>query len=64
MGRKRELRVMRDEERAELERISLELLRPCFPPPRGVRLLGVTISNLEASDDRSQTQLALLLDRI
>jgi DNA polymerase IV len=48
---------------AELERISLDLLRPCFPPPRGVRLLGVTISNLEASDDRSQTQLALLLDR-
>jgi len=47
----------------ELQRISLELLRPCFPPPRGVRLLGVTISNLRADDERSQTQLALLLDR-
>jgi DNA polymerase-4 len=45
---------------AELERISLELLRPCFPPPRGVRLLGVTISNLGAGEDRGQAQLALL----
>jgi DNA polymerase-4 len=50
--------------RQELERISLELLRSCFPPPRGVRLLGVTISNLGAADEQSQTQLALLLDRI
>jgi DNA polymerase-4 len=48
---------------AELERISLELLRPCFPPPRGVRLLGVTISNLGVRQERSQAQLALLLDR-
>ena len=52
------------ESQGELQRISLELLRPCFPPPRGVRLLGVTISNLRADDERGQTQLALLLDRI
>ena len=31
--------------REELERTSLELLRPCFPPPRGIRLLGVTMPN-------------------
>jgi DNA polymerase-4 len=43
----------------ELERISLELLRPCFPPPRGVRLLGVTISNLDVREE--QAQLAFLL---
>jgi DNA polymerase-4 len=46
----------------ELERISLELLRPCFPPPRGIRLLGVTLSNLAAREGRSQAQLALSLD--
>jgi DNA polymerase-4 len=41
--------------------ISLELLRPCFPPPRGVRLLGVTISNLDVREERSRAQLAFLL---
>jgi DNA polymerase IV len=48
---------------AELRRISLDLLRPCFPPPRGVRLLGVTISNLDVAGERNQAQMALLLDR-
>jgi len=53
---------------AELERISLELLHPCFPPPRGVRLLGVTISNLDArrpsGEGRDQAQFALWLDNM
>ena len=48
--------------RGELERIGLELLRPYFPAPRGIRLLGVTISNLIASDPGSRPQLALILD--
>ncbi len=48
--------------REELERTSLELLRPCFPPPRGIRLLGVTISNFTASDTDLRPQLALTLD--
>jgi DNA polymerase-4 len=48
---------------AELQRISLDLLRPCFPPPLGVRLLGVTLSNLDVQADRNQLQMALLLDR-
>jgi DNA polymerase IV len=46
----------------ELERISLELLRPCFPPPRSVRLLGVTLSSLIAAEGQNQAQLALGLD--
>ena len=33
---------------AELERVGLDLLRPLFPPRLGVRLLGVTLSNLDA----------------
>ncbi len=44
---------------AALERISLELLRPLFPPPRGVRLLGVTLSNLQAGVRPAPAQLAL-----
>ncbi len=48
---------------AELERIGLDLLRPCFPPPRGIRLLGVTVSNLAAPQAEASTaQLRLLLD--
>ena len=47
--------------REELARTSLELLRPCFPSPRGIRLLGVTISNLAAGEPRDRPQLALTL---
>jgi DNA polymerase-4 len=46
----------------ELARLGLDLLRPCFPPRRGIRLLGVTISSLEAREHPPQAQLALLLD--
>ena len=38
----------------ELERSSLELLRPCFPPSRSIRLLGVPIFNLAANDPSSR----------
>jgi DNA polymerase IV len=53
---------------AELEEISVELLRPLFPPRLGVRLLGVTISSMEAPTQRTPVritpgaQLALALD--
>ncbi len=47
----------------QLERISLELLRPCFPPRLGVRLLGVTLSSLETREPRGEAQFALLLDQ-
>ena len=46
-----------------LEEIGLELLRPHFPPPLGVRLLGVTVSNLETAEPQNRAQLALVLDR-
>ncbi len=45
--------------RAELERISLDLLRPLFPSPRGVRLLGVTLSNLGAEAAPGPVQMTL-----
>ena len=47
--------------RATMERLGLELLRPLFPPRQGVRLLGVTLSNLEAADAPPPRQLALTL---
>lgn len=43
---------------AELERIAHELLAPLFPPPRGVRLLGVTLSALN-TEDTGPPQLSL-----
>ena len=46
----------------ELEQIGLELLRPHFPPPLGVRLLGVIISNLQTAERRRRAQLALVLE--
>jgi DNA polymerase IV len=48
----------------ELRRISLEQLRPRFPPPRSVRLLGVTISNLEGAQEQSRAQMKLGLDLV
>ncbi len=47
--------------RAVLEQVSLDLLRPLFPPRLGVRLLGVTLSNLHAGPDQEAAQLALAL---
>jgi DNA polymerase-4 len=46
---------------SQLEEIALGLLRPHFPPQLGVRLLGVTISNLTAAEQESSPQLALML---
>ena len=45
---------------AALESTGLDLLRPLFfPPPRGVRLLGVTVAGLDAAAPRAQLALAL-----
>ncbi len=46
---------------AELQAISLDLLRPLFPPAKGVRLLGVTLSNLDTDRERDPVQMALEL---
>ena len=48
--------------RAELERIGLDLLRPHFPPRRGVRLLGVTVSSFDAPAPAGGAQMALALE--
>jgi DNA polymerase-4 len=45
----------------EMEKVSVGLLRPLFPPPRGVRLLGVTLSNLDDAAAPAPRQLALTL---
>jgi DNA polymerase-4 len=48
--------------RDAVERMSFDILRPLFPPPNGVRLLGVTLSSLgDPSVDPAQEQLALAL---
>jgi DNA polymerase IV len=46
----------------QLERLGLELLRSHFPPPLGVRLLGITLSNLDGPGMRSAGQKALALE--
>ena len=47
--------------RASIEELSFDLLQPLFPPSRGVRLLGVTLSNFDATpiEENRQTALAL-----
>lgn len=47
---------------AELQRISLELLKLCFSQPCRVRLLGVSLSNLDVRQVAERSQLALILD--
>jgi len=44
-----------------LEQVSFDLLRPLFPPRLRVRLLGVTLSNLDAEPGRDAAQFALAL---
>jgi DNA polymerase IV len=45
--------------RGELERLSLDILSALMPVPKGVRLLGVTLSTLstDAADSGSQMLL-------
>jgi DNA polymerase-4 len=44
-----------------MEQFSYDLLRPLFPPKRGIRLLGVTLSNLDDATEPTRRQLALAL---
>ena len=46
----------------ELLRIGLELLKPCISAPRRIRLLGLTLSNLETRELGRASQFALALD--
>ena len=56
--RSRSVAVPVDDPRT-LERLSVELLQPFFPSPRGVRLLGVTVSGLEGAAAPAPAQLSL-----
>ena len=48
---------------APLRQVSIELVRSTFPPHKGIRLLGVTLSNFEgppdAESEREQLAFAL-----
>jgi DNA polymerase-4 len=46
---------------AEIAEIVDLLVSPIFPVQRGIRLLGVTLSSLDAVEEESQPQLALAL---
>ena len=47
--------------RAGMEQVGFDLLRPLFPPPLGVRLLGVALSNFVAPASPLAQQLAFPL---
>ncbi len=47
--------------RALIEQLSLDLIHPHFPPSRGVRLLGVTLSNFDATTVAENRQIAFAL---
>ncbi|MBB3020858.1 DNA polymerase-4 [Microvirga lupini] len=47
--------------KAALEHASVELLKPLLPVSKGVRLLGITLSALEADKNQVSPQLALAL---
>src|SRR6516165_6322659 len=47
--------------RAMIEQVSLDLLQPHFPPSRGVRLLGVTLSNFDTTTVAENRQITLAL---
>ena len=47
--------------RAEFERRALALLAAIFPAPRGVRLLGLTLSGFDAPPGQNDEQLSLAL---
>ena len=48
--------------RATLHEMSLGLIRSVFPPPKGVRLVGVTLSNFNGRQTGEAAELSLLAD--
>ena len=48
--------------RAMIEQLSLDLLQPHFPPARGVRLLGVALSNFDTVTAAENRQKVLALE--
>jgi DNA polymerase-4 len=43
--------------RAKLHELALELIRSVFPPPKAIRLVGVTLSNFRSSTSSSEAEL-------
>jgi len=45
------------ETRAKLHELALELIRSVFPPPKAIRLVGVTLSNFRSPTTGSEAEL-------
>ena len=45
------------ETRDRLHEVALDLIRSVFPPPKGIRLVGVTLSNFRAQDASERAEL-------
>jgi DNA polymerase IV len=43
--------------REKLHQVALDLIRSAFPPPKGVRLVGVTLSNFQSQSGSEATEL-------
>ena len=46
--------------RAVLHEASLALIRSVYPPPKGIRLVGVTLSNFAGGGGKATHELSLL----
>ena len=46
--------------RAVLHEVSLALIRSVYPPPKGIRLVGVTLSNFAGGEAKLTDELSLL----
>jgi DNA polymerase-4 len=49
--------------KSRLHEVSLDLIRSVFPPSKGVRLVGVTMSNFPAAGHKPGAEQSLLLDQ-
>jgi len=49
-------------EREQFEKIALELLQTVLPPPKGIRLIGIGLSNLDNEENLAGKQLLLPFD--
>jgi DNA polymerase IV len=45
--------------REKLHELALGLIRSVFPPPKGIRLVGVTLSNFQAQSGSEAAELPL-----
>jgi DNA polymerase IV len=44
-------------DRYGLQEVALDLIRSVFPPPKGVRLVGVTLSNFQSQSGSEWAEL-------